>query len=67
MGYNIQKKCVQVMGNLCSFCGKFFPDKNLAAGCFNQIRDKSPAKWGVQIAGMIFVAHSKQGKGEAME
>ena len=34
-------------------CGKFVPDEGAVAGCENRIRDKSPAKWGVQIAGMI--------------
>ena len=35
-------------------CGKFVPDEGVVAGYDNRIRDKSPAKWGVQIAGMIF-------------
>ena len=34
-------------------CGKFVPDEGVVAGYDNRIRDKSPAKWGVQIAGMI--------------
>ena len=41
------KMCVTV-------CGKFVPDEGVVAGYDNRIRDKSPAKWGVQIAGMIF-------------
>ena len=40
------KMCVTV-------CGKFVPDEGVVAGYDNRIRDKSPAKWGVQIAGMI--------------
>ena len=41
------KMCVTV-------CGKFVPDEGVVAGYDNRIRDKFPAKWGVQIAGMIF-------------
>ncbi len=43
------KMCVTV-------CGKFVPDEGVVAGYGNSIRDKSPAKWGVQIAGMILGA-----------
>ena len=39
-------------------CGKFVPDEGVVAGYDNRIRDKSPAKWGVQIAGMIFQTRS---------
>ena len=46
------KMCVTI-------CGRFCPDKGAVAGYGNRIRAKSPAKWGVQIAGMIFQAHSK--------
>ncbi|MFR8850666.1 MAG: DUF6783 domain-containing protein [Blautia faecis] len=35
-------------------CGRFRPDEGAVAGYGNRIRVKSPAKWGVQIAGMIF-------------
>ena len=35
-------------------CGRFCPDEGAVAGYGNRIRAKSPAKWGVQIAGMIF-------------
>ena len=45
------KMCVTV-------CGKFVPDEGVVAGYDNRIRDKSPAKWGVQIAGMIFQTRS---------
>ncbi len=45
------KMCVTV-------CGKFVPDEGVVAGYDNRIRDKSPAKWGVQIAGMILGARS---------
>ena len=41
-------------------CGKFVPDKVVIASYDNRIRDKFPAKWGVQIAGMIFFARSSQ-------
>ena len=37
-----------------TICGRFCPDEGVVAGYDNRIRDKSPAKWGVQIAGMIF-------------
>ena len=40
-------------------CGKFVPDEGIVAGCANRIQDKSPAKWGVQIAGMILEAGSR--------
>ncbi|MFQ7771356.1 MAG: DUF6783 domain-containing protein, partial [Ruminococcus sp.] len=46
------KMCVTI-------CGRFCPDEGAVAGYGNRIRAKSPAKWGVQIAGMIFQAHSK--------
>ena len=42
-------------------CGKFVPDESVVAGYDNRIRDKSPAKWGVQIAGMILGARSRSG------
>ncbi len=43
-------------------CGTFVPDEGVVAGYDNRIRDKGPAKWGVQIAGMIFQTHSKGNK-----
>ena len=42
-----------------TICGRFRPDEGAVAGYGNQIRVKSPAKWGVQIAGMIFQTRSK--------
>ena len=45
------KMCVTI-------CGRFRPDEGAVAGYGNRIRVKSPAKWGVQIAGMIFQTHS---------
>ncbi|WP_455504532.1 DUF6783 domain-containing protein [Blautia sp.] len=39
-------------------CGRFCPHEGVAAGYDNRIRVKSPAKWGVQIAGMIFQTRS---------
>ncbi|WP_373119854.1 DUF6783 domain-containing protein [Ruminococcus sp. Marseille-P328] len=41
------KMCVTI-------CGRFRPDEGAVAGYCNRIRVKSPTKWGVQIAGMIF-------------
>ena len=48
------KMCVTI-------CGRFRPDEGAVAGYGNRIRVKSPAKWGVQIAGMIFQTRSKMG------
>ena len=45
------KMCVTI-------CGIFCPDEGAVAGYDNWIRVKYPAKWGVQIAGMIFQTHS---------
>ena len=41
------KMCVTI-------CGRFCPDEGVIAGYDNRIRVKYTAKWGVQIAGMIF-------------
>ena len=46
------KMCVTI-------CGRFCPNEGAVAGYGNRIRAKSPAKWGVQIAGMIFQTGSK--------
>ena len=48
------KMCVTI-------CGRFCPDEGVVAGYDNRIRVKSPAKWGVQIAGMIFQTGSRTG------
>ena len=45
------KMCVTI-------CGRFRSDEGAVAGYGNRIRAKSPAKWGVQIAGMIFQTRS---------
>ncbi len=45
------KMCVTI-------CGRFLPDEGAVAGYGNRIRVKYTAKWGVQIAGMIFQTHS---------
>ncbi|WP_334304189.1 DUF6783 domain-containing protein [Blautia faecis] len=37
-----------------TICGCFRPDERAVAGYANRIRVKYTAKWGVQIAGMIF-------------
>ena len=37
-----------------TICGRFRSDEGAVTGYGNRIRVKSPAKWGVQIAGMIF-------------
>ncbi|WP_342981357.1 DUF6783 domain-containing protein [Ruminococcus sp. 2227st1_E6_2227SCRN_220401] len=41
-----------------TICGRFCPDEGVVAGYDNRIRAKSPAKWGVQIAGMLFQTRS---------
>ena len=46
------KMCVTI-------CGRFRPDEGAVAGYGNRIRVKSPAKWDVQIAGMIFQTRAK--------
>ena len=45
------KMCVTI-------CGRFCPDEGAVAGYGNRIRAKYTAKWGVQIAGMIFQIRS---------
>ena len=37
-----------------TICGRFRSDESAVAGYGNRIRAKYTAKWGVQIAGMIF-------------
>ena len=41
-----------------TICGRFRPDEGAVAGYGALIRVKSPAKWGVQITGMIFQTRS---------
>ena len=48
------KMCVTI-------CGRFCPDEGVVAGYNNRIRAKYTAKWGVQIAGMIFQTRSSPG------
>ena len=40
-------------------CGRFYPNEGGVAGYGNRMRVKSPAKWGLQIAEMIFQTRSK--------
>ena len=42
-------------------CGTFVSDEDVVAGYGNRIRAKYTAKWGVQIAGMIFQTSSSTG------
>ena len=42
-----------------TICGRFCPDEDAVVGYGNRIRVKYTAKWGGQIAGMIFQAGSK--------
>ena len=46
------KMCVTV-------CGRFFLNEGGVAGYVNRTKVKYAAKWGVQIAGMIFQTRSK--------
>ena len=46
------KMCVTI-------CGRFCPDEGVVAGYNNRIQAKYTAKWGVQIAGMIFQTRSR--------
>ena len=46
------KMCVTI-------CGRFCPDEGVVAGYDNRIRAKYSAKWGVQIAGMLFQTCSR--------
>ena len=50
------KMCVTI-------CGRFRSDEGAVAGYGNRIRVKYTAKWGVQIAGMIFQTRSSVGIG----
>ena len=45
-----------------TICGRFRSDEGAVAGYGNRIQVKSPAKWGVQIAGMIFQTRSSNKK-----
>ena len=47
----LRKMCVTI-------CGRFCSDEGVIAGYDNRIRTKYTAKWGVQIAGMIFQTRS---------
>ncbi len=47
------KMCVTI-------CGRFCPDEGVVAGYDNRIRAKYTAKWGVQIAGMLFQTRSSR-------
>ncbi|WP_342981473.1 DUF6783 domain-containing protein [Ruminococcus sp. 2227st1_E6_2227SCRN_220401] len=42
-----------------TICGRFRSDEGAVAGYGNRIRVKYTAKWGVQIAGMIFQTRSR--------
>ena len=42
-----------------SVCGRFYPNEGGVAGYGNRMRVKYTAKWGLQIAEMIFQTRSK--------
>ena len=54
--YNKTRTCLKkAFCKMCvTICGRFRSNEGTVAGYGNRIRVKSPAKWGVQIAGMIF-------------
>ena len=59
MFYKIRACLKKAFCKMCvTICGRFCPDEGAVAGYGNWIRVKYPAKWGVQIAGMIFQTHS---------
>ena len=43
-----------------SVCGRFYPNEGGVAGYGNRMRVKYTAKWGLQIAEMIFQTRSRQ-------
>ena len=43
-----------------TICGRFCLNEGGAAGCVNRMKAKYHAKWGMQIAGMIFQTRSSQ-------
>ena len=44
-----------------SVCGRFYPNEGGVAGYGNRMRVKYTAKWGLQIAEMIFQIRSREG------
>ena len=42
-----------------SVCGRFYPNEGGVTGYGNRMRGKYTAKWGLQIAGMIFQTRSR--------
>ena len=49
-----------------TICGRFCSDEGAVAGYGNRIRAKYTAKWGVQIAEMIFQTRSRGGASRFM-
>ena len=45
-------------------CGRFYPNEGGVAGYGNRMRVKYTAKWGLQIAEMIFQTRSREVTGE---
>ena len=44
-------------------CGRFYPNEGVVAGYGNRMRVKYTAKWGLQIAEMIFQTRSRACQG----
>ena len=55
-GASSSRACLKIaFRQLCvPLCGRFGPDEGGVAGYVDRIGTKSPAKWGVQMAGMNF-------------
>ena len=49
-----------------SVCGRFYPNEGDVAGYGNRMRVKYTAKWGLQIAGMIFQTRSSTSVSKTM-
>ena len=58
--FSIARACLKkAFCKMCvTICGRFCPDEGAVAGYGNRIRAKYTAKWGVQIAGMLFQTRS---------
>ena len=58
--YDAPRVCLKIaFRQMCvTICGKFDSNEGGIAGYVDRMRDKFPAKWGVQMAGMNFQTHS---------
>ncbi|KAI4445747.1 hypothetical protein C823_000263 [Eubacterium plexicaudatum ASF492] len=58
--FSCPRMCLKIaFCQLCiTVCGRFVPNEGGVVGYVDRMRDKSPAKWGVQMVGMNFKTHS---------